>query len=157
MLFSSSKRLKNTTNLIALRVGDKLIRRTKEVKYIGVIVDEQLTWEDHIDYISTKIKRNIGAIKRIRNSLPKEYLEMLYETIVEPHFRYCNTAWGHCGDTILNRLQALQNRAARGVSLKKYDNTDHEGVLKNLERLMVSYSTWNFLKARRRHLMNFTS
>ena len=39
---------------------------------------------DHIDKISTKIKRNIGAIKRIRNSLPKEYLEMLYKTIVEP-------------------------------------------------------------------------
>ena len=99
MFFGSSKRLKDTTNLIALRVGDKLIRRMEKVKYIGVILDEQLTWGDHIDYISTKIKRNIGAIKRIRNSLPKEYLEMLYKTIVEPHFRYCNTVRGHCDKT----------------------------------------------------------
>ena len=90
------------TNLIALRVGDKLIRRTKEVKYIGITVDERLTWGDHIDYISTKTRGNIGAIKRIRNSLPKEYLEMLYKTIVKPHVRYCNTVWGHCGDTLLN-------------------------------------------------------
>ena len=65
------------TSLIALRVGDKLIRRTKKVKYIGVILDEQLTQGDHIDYISTKIKRNIDAIKRIINLLPKEHLEML--------------------------------------------------------------------------------
>ena len=133
MFFGSSKHLKDTTNLIVLRVGDKLIRRTKKVKYIGVILDEQLTWRDHIDYISTKIKRNIGAIKRIRNSLPKEYLEMLYKTIVEPHFRYCNTVWGPCGDTLLNRLQALQNRAARIISSQKYDNTDHKYLLKNLK------------------------
>ena len=85
MLFGSSKRLIDTANLTALRVGDTLIRRTKKVKYIGVIHDEQLTWGgDHIEYISTKNKRNIGAIKRIRNSLPKEYLEMLYKTIVKP-------------------------------------------------------------------------
>ena len=137
MFFGSSKRLKDTTNLIALRVGDKLIRRTKKVKYIGVILDEQLTCRDHIDYISAKIKRNIGAIKRIRNSLPKEYLEMLYKTVVKPHFRYCNTVWGHCGDTLLNRLQALQNRAARIISSQRYDNTDHKYLLKNLKRLNV--------------------
>ena len=113
-----------------LHVGDKLIRRTKKVNYIGVILDEQLTWGDHIHYISTKIKRNIGAIKRIRNSLPKEYLEMLYKTIVELQFRYCNTVWGQCGDTLLNRLQALQSRAARVISFQKYDNTDHERLLK---------------------------
>ena len=111
-------------------MGDKLIRRTKKVNYIGVILDEQLTWGNHIDYISTKIKRNIGAIKRIKNSLPKEYLEMLYKTIVEPQFRYCNTVWGQCGDTLLNRLQALQSRAARVISFQKYDNTDHERLLK---------------------------
>ena len=57
MLFGSSKRLKDKTNLIAPRVGDKLIRRTKKVKYIWVILDEQLTWGDHIDYISTKINQ----------------------------------------------------------------------------------------------------
>ena len=137
MFFGSSKHLKDTTNLIALRVGDKLIRRTKKVKYIGVILYEQLTWRDHTDYISTKIKRNIGAIKRIRNSLPKDYLEMLYKTIVEPHFRYCNTVWGHCGDTLLNRLQALQNRATRIISSQKYANTDHKYLLKNLKWLNV--------------------
>ena len=130
MFFGSSKRLKDTKNLIALRVGDKLIRRKKKVKYIGVILDEQLTWGDHIDYISTKIKRNIGAIKRIRNSLQK-YLEMLHKAFVEPHFRYCNTLWGPCGDTLLNRLQTLQNRAARVISFQKYDNTDHKYLLKN--------------------------
>ena len=57
--------------------------------------------------------------------------------MVEPHFRYCNTVWGHCDDTLLNRLQALQNRAARVISYKKYDNTDHERLLKNVKWLNV--------------------
>ena len=90
-----------------------------------------------IDDISTKIKRNTDVIKRIRNSLPKEHLEMLYKTIVEPHFRYCNTVCGHYGDTLLNRPQALQNRAARVISFNKYDNTDHERLLKNVNWLSV--------------------
>ena len=45
--------------------------------------------------------------------------------------------WGHCGDTLLNRLQALQNRAARVISFQKYDNTDHEYLLKYLKWLNV--------------------
>ena len=68
---------------------------------------------DDVEYISTKVKLNIDVIKRIRTSLPKEGLKILYKTIVEMHFRYYNTVWGHCGDTLLNRLQALQNRATR--------------------------------------------
>ena len=135
----SSKHLKDKTNLIALRVGDKLIRRTKRVKYIGVILDGHLTWRDHIDYISTKINRNIGAIKRIRNSLPKEYFEMLYKTIVEPHFSNCNTVWGHCGDTIQQTSSFTRQSHEGHISLKKYDNTDHERLLKTLKWLNVRW------------------
>ena len=62
---------------------------------------------------------------------------MLYKTIAEPQFRYCNTVWGHCGGTLLNRLQALQNRATRVISFQKYDNTDHKYLLKNLQWLNV--------------------
>ena len=70
---------------------------------------------DHSDNISTKIKRNIGVIKRIRNSLPKEYLEMLYETIVEPQFRYCNTVW----DTVVTHYSSFTKQSREGHFLPK--------------------------------------
>ena len=44
---------------------------------------------------------------------------------------------GHCGDTLLGRLQTLQNRAARVISFQNFDNTDHEYLLKNFKWLNV--------------------
>ena len=129
MLSGSSKHLKDRTNLIALHVGDKLNRRTKKVKYTGAILNELLTGGT----IFTIFQLKLSAITRIRNLLTKEYLEMLYKTIVEPQFRYYNNVWGHCGETLLNRLPGLQNRAARIISFQKYDNTDHEKIFKKLK------------------------
>ena len=74
----------------------------------------------YIDCVSNKIKRNIGAIKRISNLSSKEV-----PCIKLSSSRILGTAT-LCGDTLLKRLQALQNRAARVISFKKYDNTYHE-------------------------------
>ena len=45
----------------------------------------------------------------------------MYRGIVEPHFRYCCSVWGNCGDSRLSMLQKLQNRAARVVTNSSYD------------------------------------
>ena len=49
---------------------------------------------------------------------------MLYRTIVEPYLRYCNTAWGNCGATLLNRLKTLENHAGRVITGISYENAD---------------------------------
>ena len=48
------------------------IRRVKSVKYVGMIVDDKLTWEQHIEFISRKMVRNIGILKHIRNFILQE-------------------------------------------------------------------------------------
>ena len=48
-------------------------------------------------------------------------ISQMYRGIVEPHFRYCCSVWGSCGDTYLLMLQKLQNRAARIVTNSSYD------------------------------------
>ena len=70
------------------------IRRVKSVKYLGMIVDDKLTWEQHIEFISGKMVRNIGIMKRIRNFIPQESLLLLYYTSIEPNLRYCSIVWG---------------------------------------------------------------
>ena len=92
--------------------------RTKLVKSLALIVDDTLTWSHHINYISTKIKRGIGVMS-------KNSLLMLYRTLVETHLRYCNVVLGQCNDTLIDRLQILQNKAARVTTKVKYDDADH--------------------------------
>ena len=76
------------------------VKRTKCVKHLGMIVDDKLTSEQHIDYISSKITRNIGILKRIRRFIPRESLLLLYHTLIEPYFKYCSIVWGHCSESL---------------------------------------------------------
>ena len=96
-----------------------------------------MSWKDHIDYISLKIKQNIGMMKRVRRDVSTECLISLYRTLVEPYIRYCDTTWGGCNTSLLDTLQTLQNRAARVIANVKYENTDHAKLLKDLDWLNV--------------------
>ena len=98
------------------------------------MVDEYLSWDKHIDYISKKLKRNIGVIKRVCSVVPKESLVTLYRTLLEPYLRYSNSIWGQCGKTHIRKLQTLQHRAARIVIGKPFEETDHVLLLKELQQ-----------------------
>ena len=97
-----------------------MIKRVTKVKYLGLVVDENLFWDEHVEYISKTITCNIG-IKRMKSILPHESLTTLYITLVEPHFRYCDIVWEQCNETLKDKLQTLQNRAARVIWNRRFE------------------------------------
>ena len=104
-----------------------------------IIIDEILSWENHIEYISAKIKRGIHVLGRSKNILSKELLNMLHKTLTEPYFRYGNTVWGQCNQTLLDRLQSMQNRAARIITGISYEDADHPSILYPLGWLSIRH------------------
>ena len=66
-------------------------------------------------------------------TIPKDSLITLYKSLVEPYFRYCNTVWGRCGKSYIDKLQTLQNRAARIVTRVSYEDADHAVLLREIE------------------------
>ena len=105
-----------------LLVHEHEIRRVRLVKYLGIVmVDNCLTWEAHVEYITGKINRGIGILKLVRDIVRKDSLMLLYQTMIEPYFRYCNVVWGQCNEGLKDKLQNLQNRAARTIAKLKYD------------------------------------
>ena len=105
MLIGINWNLSKIGDLLALRISNDLIKRVHKAKYLGLVIDDKLSWKEHIGYISTKIRQNIGIMKRIKDCIPRDSLILLYRTLVEPYFRYCNTTWGNCGTSLLNKLQ----------------------------------------------------
>ena len=102
-------------------------------------MDDTLTWDEHVDYISTKISKNIGSIKRVRTFLPRISLLTLYRTLIEPYLRYCSTVWGQCSHTLKEKLQSSQNKVARAIAFWRYDEANHRNILNDFEWLNIRY------------------
>ena len=114
MLIGSRQRLGTYDNTSPnLTIDGNAIKQVKCVKSLGVHIDDNLSWDAHIDKISKKIASGIGALKRCRPFIPQTALQSIYNALIQPHFDYCSAVWRHCGTSLPNKLQILQNRAAR--------------------------------------------
>ena len=134
MAIGSQNKLNNmdsdqVTTPYLISIDGFTIKRSKVVNYLGLVVDDALAWSQHIDYLSTKIARGVGILKRTRSFLPNQSLLTLYQSVIEPYFRYCNIVWEQCNETLLDRLQTLQNRAARVIANVSYEAADHSSLL----------------------------
>ena len=117
---------------IVLRVEGQTIERVTQTKFLGVIIDEKLTWRNHVNYISTKIANGIGILIKARFCLSKETLVSLYYTFIYPYLTYCNSVWGDSFLYNLNRLHVLQKKVVRIISHANW-KAHTEPLFKELE------------------------
>ena len=85
----------------------------------------------HIERLAKKVASGIPAIKRVRQFVPPATLHLIYKALIQPHFDYCNVVWGSCGVKLADKLQKLQNRAARALTFSSYD-ADASHLFQNL-------------------------
>ena len=83
------------------------------IKYLGVLIDKNLSWKHHIDAIATKISKHVGLIAKLRHYVPRKILLNLYKSLIEPYLTYGLPAWGQASKTYLNKILILQKRALR--------------------------------------------
>ena len=87
----------------------------KFIKYLGVLIDSDLTWKPHIDALSNKVSRVVGLLSKLRHFLPKNILITIYKTLLQPLLLYGITIWGQATKTVKDRLLKLQKRALRMI------------------------------------------
>ena len=83
------------------------------IKYLGVLIDQHLSWKYHIDSVVTKISKNVGLIAKLRHSVPRPIILNIYKSLVHPYLTYGLAAWGQACKTYLNKILILQKRALR--------------------------------------------
>jgi len=94
----------------------------KSSKFLGVLLDESLSWKGHLNYVNAKISRALFAIKQIKNILPISSLRTLYHSMIHPHISYGILAWGNAASKNLNRTTILQKRAIRIINRTAYNS-----------------------------------
>ena len=121
MLIGSRQKLSTLSSQPELSIDNVPIVKFTSVKSLEIYIDENLRWQTHFDKLSKKIASGIRAIKRIRGFVPLPALHCVYNALTQSQFDYCNIVWGNCGKSLFDRLQKLQNRAARVLTFSRYD------------------------------------
>ena len=115
MLFKPKNKQINFSD-IKLFIDNCCIPLVHSTHFLGVVIDDKLTWKNHISYISNKISRVIGAISRLKKILPHNILLTFYQSLIVSHLIYCNIVWGGCSSAHVNRLFLLQKRVIRVIT-----------------------------------------
>ena len=96
------------------RGGDQL--RVYATKFLGVHIDAQLTWKNHIEYTCKKLSKCIGILSKARKKLHKSSLLILYYSFAFSYFIFCNHVWGNTYQTNLKSLILVQKKLVRIIS-----------------------------------------
>jgi len=77
-----------------LTINNVKLEIVEETKYLGLLIDSNLSWDSHIQSINTKINKQIGILYRIKNILPKRVRLTYYYANINSHFIYALPIWG---------------------------------------------------------------
>ena len=129
MIFCKTKYKDN----IQISIGNKLIDKVSETKFLGVIIDDQLNWQSHIKQIVTKLHKNYYIIKKASRSMAS--LTMLYNSLCLPYMLYCCEIWGRASAYLLNKITLLQKKMIRLVHKAFY--REHRKPLFKLSNILM--------------------
>ena len=95
------------TDSIKIALGKYKIKPVPFTKFIGVIIDDKLYFDNRISYIKNKISKGLGILIKARKYFNRRNLVNLYYTFVYPYLIYCVEIWGHVCNIYLDTLVKL--------------------------------------------------
>lgn len=94
-------------------ISGHTVELVKSIKYLGLLLDENLTWRNHVVHLCKRLSSKVGILGRLRFFLPVCIMRRLYFALIHSSISYLVGIWGAACTTILRPLQILQNRAIR--------------------------------------------
>ena len=114
-------RHKKPPNDFTIQLNDINLERVTYTKFLGVLIDENLAWNHHISYVSSKVSRATGLLAKLKHYLPKYALMTIFNSLCVSHLSYAITAWGSAPPSTVNRLVTLHKKGIRHVHNAKYN------------------------------------
>lgn len=137
MLLGTTRICNEVFNLkLQIKVNCDVIGYVERMKYLGVSLDNKLNFNSHMDGLTKKLGKKISFFGRISGSLSSRARNLVYNTIVQPHFLYRGTLLFSASIGQLSNLQILQNRAMR-IILKETKYARINDMLKELKWLSI--------------------
>ena len=116
----NKKNRATTSSNFKLFMGNHEIERTDNYKYLGILIDDKLSWDLQIDKLCSKLSSVCGVLSKVRHYLDRESLMLIYNSLFDSRLRYGILAWGTSSEQKLSKLRVLQNRAVRFITFSSF-------------------------------------
>ena len=98
---------------VDIKVNNQSVSNVSNCKYLGIMLDDDLKWSEHIDNIFCKVIKFIGIFYKLRGKLPQYILKLIYFAFVHPHILYGIELYANTSSNYLDKLIKLNNKLLR--------------------------------------------
>ena len=132
IIFSYRKNLK----IDSINFGSNSLKQVTTTKFLGIHIDEHLSYKHHIEHIMSKISRSIGLLFKLNYFLPKNILVNLYNSLILPYFNYGIILWHNSANIVRNRIVTAQKKAIRAICKLNFNDHTNDSF-KDLDILKI--------------------
>ena len=117
VIFRSPK--KQIYRNLNFRLSGQKIEPKHHTKYLGVILDEHLSFNEHMNILKQKFNRENGILAKLRYYVSANTLKTIYYALSDSHMRYACQIWGQSHSKTFDMIQSAQNKALRIINFKQ--------------------------------------
>jgi hypothetical protein len=103
MIFRT-KNSSDVNSFTEIPIGDSVIRKVERFRYLGLMIDSEINWSDHVNFIALKIAPFVGLIRRVRPFISENVAMQLYYAYIHSRLIYCLPVWSSCSIEKKTRL-----------------------------------------------------
>ena len=96
-----------------ISIDNNPIKQSHHIKYLGVLIDDNLNWKQQIKEQCSKIARGSWALNQLKHFVDEQTLRSVYHCLIYSHLQYCISSWGTASKSTLAPLFILQKRSIR--------------------------------------------
>ena len=121
LIASRQKRTVLGDTVLNLQYNDIDIKMTTSDKVLGIYVDNNLTWNNHFNFLSKKLSTYMWLLSKIRTFLSIDHRVLFYNAYIKPNLDYCSLIWSNTSNVNINRITKLQRRSCNLILRQEYN------------------------------------
>ena len=138
MIFGSRIRCKDAFSSFEVSVCDQPITSVECHKLVGIYLDRNILWDNHINKLCQKLRSKLYLFNRIKHFLPHHARIQFFNGIVQPNIDYCASVWGNCSKQMLNRIYIILKQFGRSIlNIRKATDIDTKTLFTTLNWLPI--------------------
>ena len=124
------------------RISGQKIKIKHSAKYLGLVIDESLSWKKYYDILRSKLERSVGLLAKLRYYVSTNLLRTVYFAIFDSYMRYGCQVWGQNKNADTKKISSIQDKAIRMISFK--DCNTAIGPLYNEKKIIRFFDLISF-------------